>query len=407
MSPLGQPLDDCLQQFLQCLSTREEVLECLEHFEAEVQERSQGFHEQCLDRLHEEGLAELAGPVFEHYVLVFEAIDRLRDGLSDGGDEETLKQSMQQITGRLSQIEEATPGLRDWYEAQPKLSKSPYLDELLRVGSACLQEKLPWDALQLRLEFFQEVYLNFRETYFEEEQSLGLWGLTVQEREQLEQAFDLMQDSLAGLQLHLDQDLTGEVGALLEELKSVSEGLWSVQESAQMRFEQPFHGITCCPRCSHDNPRSQRHCLSCGAILPRDPSQSTRGDMDIHSERPQRGVPEKLAELNSLLQGVLQGTTSAAHFLEQVRGLLRQCEQVGQKLKLLQHEEALSQSRDLVAQTQAKFVTALGAMLQLAEQGRWSEIDPYIEELVETGAWAAQLEDNARDLRLQLQAAEP
>ena len=129
--------------------------------------------------------------------------------------------------------------------------------------------------------------------------------------------------------------------------------------------------------------------------------------MDIHSERPQRGVPEKLAELNSLLQGVLQGTTSAAHFLEQVRGLLRQCEQVGQKLKLLQHEEALSQSRDLVAQTQAKFVTALGAMLQLAEQGRWSEIDPYIEELVETGAWAAQLEDNARDLRLQLQAAEP
>lgn len=406
MSSFGESLDESLQQFLQCLCTREEVLECLENFEAEVQERSQGFHEQCLDRLHEDGLAELAGPVFEHYVLVFSAIDRLREGLSEGGDEDDLKQSMLQVTGLLAQIEEAGPALRQWYEAQPKLSQSPLLDELLRVGAACLQEKLPWEAFLFRLEFFQEVYLNFRESYFEEEQNLGLWGLSREEREQLEQTLNLMQDSLAALQFHVDQDLSENVGAMLEELKSVSEGLWSVQECAQRRFEQPFHGITSCPRCSHDNPRSQRHCLSCGAILPRDPSQSIQGDMDIHSDRPRRGVPEKLAELSASLQGVIQGTTAANSFQDQVTLLLRQCEQVGQKLKLLKHEEALCQSRELVAQTQAKFVKTLGEMLQLAEQGRWSEIDPHIEELVGTGAWAAQLEENARDLRLQLQGAD-
>ena len=130
----------------------------LDEFELEVQEMCQALHAQCLDFLYDEELRNLIDPILVAYQLTYAAIDAMREAWFEG---EPWQEHWEKARAQLTSALEGYPQLASWYERQPRLSPSPYIHELLRVGRACLAEMLPWEAFSLRLEHYVQVLEQF------------------------------------------------------------------------------------------------------------------------------------------------------------------------------------------------------------------------------------------------------
>ena len=349
----------------------------LEQFEGEVQEMCQGLHAQCLDFLYDEELQKLVDPILESYQLTYAAIDALKDAWAEG---EPWHEHWEQAQSRLKAALGGYPTLADWYERQPKLSPSPYIHELLRVGRACLAELLPWEAFSLRLEHYIGVLEQFCQRYQEEEIGAGSWGLSPRQREQLEQCVESLWPVIEQLE-QLDPEF---MEPALEQLGNKTEQLFQWQQQVQLDFEQPLRGELSCPRCANPNPRTQRICSACGARLPQSLDETSQtSTVDLHSEGGNRGLPQRLAELVDAIEQLESGQLGLAECLQHVVQARSNAERVGKQLSQLKPaEEALvQQGQQLLRDTHQQYLGVLDRLMEALESDDRASLPGLSEEL--------------------------
>lgn len=408
-----QTLEPALEEFLEGVLDEEGLWEHLERSELEAEEFIQGLHEQLLDRLDEEGLLVLVDPLLEHCQRLYADFDALKVELEESVPEQQLQARKQAFLARAQAIEQSLSRLRQWYEERPKRSKSPFVDEILRIAEGCLQQRQPWESLLMRLEVYGEAVDQFGADFREQELEHGLWGLLLEERRKVEFELQRLEETLAALSLAVvEAEARQGLESELSELKRSSEAILEVRVAAQQRYEQPFGGDVACPRCATQNERREKNCCRCGARLPRDLSQDTGGEVDFHSDRGPTGVPAYILELGGLYGQVLEGSLSPQALQVRLAALLEQARNVGKRLELLpgppegaaqELAEALLLARGELRQAQQQWQSILESMAQSAQLGDWTSFPGYLDGLSEAAQVWGKLEARARFVSQSLQ----
>lgn len=367
----------------------------LEEFELEVQEMCQALHAQCLDFLYDEELRHLIDPILVAYQLTYAAIDAIREAWSEG---EPWEEHWEKARDNLAQALGGYPELAGWYERQPRLSPSPYVHELLRVGRACLAELLPWEAFSLRLEHYLQVLEQFCQRYHEEEVQLQTWGLNPGQRAQLEERVEGLWAVLEQLEPLQPETLEKN----LQQLAQLTEQLFAWQHGVQLDFEQPLRGDFCCPRCAHSNPRTQRMCARCGARLPQT-YEDNASTLDLHSEGSQPGLPERIAELIEAIEGLQRGQLEPQSCWELVQSARARAQRVGQQLGQLKptDDPLLQQAQELLHQSQAEFTRVLERLSQALESDDRAALPALCDELTRCGLAPQELGQLSQQLQEQ------
>ncbi len=367
----------------------------LDEFELEVQEMCQALHAQCLDFLYDEELRNLIDPILVAYQLTYAAIDAMREAWFEG---EPWQEHWEKARAQLTSALEGYPQLASWYERQPRLSPSPYIHELLRVGRACLAEMLPWEAFSLRLEHYVQVLEQFCQRYQDEEVQLQSWGLSPAQRGQLEAQLEELWVVLE--QLEALQPETVEQH--LQQLAQLTEQLFEWQRGVQLDFEQPLRGDFACPRCGHSNPRTQRMCSRCGTRLPQS-FEDNASTLDLHSEGLQPGLPERIAELVEAIEQVQRGQLEPRGCWDLVQSAQARAQRVGQQLGQLKpaDDPLLQQAQELLHQSQAEFTRVLERLSQALENDDRAALPALCDELIRCGLAPQELGQLSRQMQEQ------
>lgn len=389
----------------QCLSRPEldgdDLLAAIEDLELQVQDLCQAFHGQCLDYLYEDEVQRLASPVLESFQRAYAALDEVKASLDEDG---WAEDSWEELLGHLTAALQGYPALAEWHQAQPKLSPSPFVHDLVRVGRACLEEKLPWSSFDLRMEAYRAVLDDFWQQYQTQELEGQKWELSSEQRKALEGWLD-------ALGQHLEELGDGELGGdelrrSLEDLLGVSLQLWNWQQDLVLQFQQPLRGTLPCPRCLHENTRTARVCGRCGARLPQNLGMESQERWALSAG--EQELPEKVARLVTALDQLVAGQRGE----DEVLGCLEQTIQESQKVEqwLRQNPaptggpglELLISGRQLLQETQGKFSQTLEDLQDAIQGARWARIPSLREELI-TGSQAfRQLHDLSAQLQGQL-----
>jgi uncharacterized Zn finger protein (UPF0148 family) len=383
----------------------DEVLHDLDQFELDVQEMCQALHAQVLDFLYDEELRDLVSPILENYELTYAALDSLRDALHQG---QPWKPAWEEAQLRLSLALQDYPALTDWHERQTKVSASPYIHELVRVGRACLEEKLPWESFAFRLDEYRKVLEEFCARYQQEELEAGVWGLHQEQREDLELLVEQLFACVA--ELGGEDPEPDDFSFALEQLLEQGNRLLHWQNSVTLDFEQPMRGDLSCPRCGQSNTKTSRVCDRCGARLPQDISQTMSSRVDFHSDKAAATLPNRVAELVDSIERFLNGDLSASTLLGQVAEARQKAEQVAQQLRRLPElpeqapepaRQLLGDGRQLMSETQAAYLEALNNLQEAVECDE-SMLLPVQEKLVDCASAYQQLEEISQRLSSEL-----
>ncbi|MBI3925205.1 MAG: hypothetical protein HY319_06665 [Armatimonadetes bacterium] len=271
-------------------TTAEAVLYALEQFHDEIADMHDVFHRERCFRLHDEAILEPAAAVYEAYQALYEFVDCIRDGLETGASD--LPELVAEMAVGLETIFELYARLRDHDERSPRHSEAPYVHELLRVGYACLDRKLPWEALRDRLEAFGQLHEGFCSAL-----ALDQWRLTAAQTETAGELLEAQTGALRELEAFFEHRDPGAVGPALEAIQASTGGMLALHQAP----EGP--SLVCCPRCGRDTPRAERYCSCCSAILPSEPGRSLQPWVDVRLE--DHGIVATRGELPEHLQSLL------------------------------------------------------------------------------------------------------
>ncbi len=145
----------------------------------------------------------------------------------------------------------------------PRLTKSPYMNELFAIGMMVKEGLLEPDAFRIKLDAeiirFFEIYKNFLKVYY---QTLMPNEINEQE-ERVFQCMEKYQKSLEELKGYFENDDT----ALLDSgLKSAVDAINRLTEAYEgFLAKQSPESSKQCPHCSHPNPLSTFYCNSCNS----------------------------------------------------------------------------------------------------------------------------------------------
>lgn len=242
--------------------------------------------------------------------------DAMRDLQAWFGDHDPQRLERGCARGRqaVEQLFDAFGELRKEEEGFPVFSRSPFVQELVRVAMGVAKGEFPPEALKEKLEWMQERYREFRKDFVS-------WSTAPSENAAVDEllptaakALDRMGASLEEMARYLKDRNREHLKVGCEMLLQTGEVLIRVQEEL-IRASVP-QGVAC-PRCAADNPAGARACSNCGATLPEIAGLSTQ---TVEYREPGAGRPQfaHMVRLESAVEGALQGALGPAELRKQV-----------------------------------------------------------------------------------------
>lgn len=204
--------------------------------------------------------------------------------------------------------------LRKEEETFPVFSRSPYVQELVRVAMGVAKGEFPPEALKEKLDWMRQRYAEFRKDF-------AAWSTAPTENEEVDRllpvatkALDRMGASLDEMARYLQDRNRDHLKVGCEALLQAGEVLLKAQEEL-LRVSVPQGAA--CPRCGTPNDPGARACSSCGATLPGIAGLPTQ-TMEVREAQPGRPTFAHLVRLETAVEGALEGTVDRDELRRQV-----------------------------------------------------------------------------------------
>jgi hypothetical protein len=263
--------------------------------------------------------------VFEQYEWIQEQMGRLQGALALS-DQLEAAYAVEQMHLCVVCLRDVYARLQAAAAAAPRLSESPLVAELIRVGQLVAEQKIPVEAFAERLAVFCDLHEQMRLTLSVMPAAPRERNVLREEQQALDNAFSEHDQGVTELQLFVE---TGERGYLdrgLELLESAAHGLNRVR----LRLTGAIATAEAlpCPHCGALNPRALKICGACQARLPDVADEVLEAALGGLS--PAEQMPSNLKRLGDAVQQTLAGQMSRRQFAEHVawfRGLQQRAQQ--------------------------------------------------------------------------------
>ncbi len=199
-------------------------------------------------------------------------------------------------------------------ESFPTLSRSPYVQELVRVAVGVAKGEYPSETLKERLDWMRAHYTEFRKDF-------ATTSGAPRENEEVErllpmaaQALDRMGAALDEMARYFKDRNRDHLKVGCEALLQAAEVLVSVQHDL---LQAALPQGAACPRCGKANSPGSRTCSQCGATLPEIaglPNQT----MEVRETDPGRPAFTNMVRLESTVEAYLQGALDRNELRTQV-----------------------------------------------------------------------------------------
>ncbi len=196
--------------------------------------------------------------------IVTDVLNRLKNCLTSG-EVATFPEQIALGRQALTQMFDIFERMKKEEESFPVFSKSPYIQELVRIATGVAKGQYKPDVLKSRVEWLYDRYREFKEDFASVRE-------IPKENDDVEKLLPIAEQALQKMGIALDKMKRFQRGydkKLLKEgcsdLLNASEVLMAVQEKLiKASTAQP----AACPNCGALNPGGAKKCRSCGAQMP-------------------------------------------------------------------------------------------------------------------------------------------
>lgn len=241
-----------LDEFSVGTATAEQAEEKLDFLEAHFSRMEADYLLELPYWAYLEDLLPIAEDVETTFCLLTLQVGELRECLHEQSAE--LPECLQSLTVTQNRLLNHFQATQTLLSAEESYSDSPYINELIRVAYAVLEERLPLETLQARLQAYFEVFHASAE------------ALSDYPSDEVQEAIDLLDQGLVLINSFVQDNKLEE--SLEEGLAVLEEGAYLLTlAQANLEAEESRQRERICHRCSAQNEATHKSCAVCGATL--------------------------------------------------------------------------------------------------------------------------------------------
>lgn len=274
-------------------------------------------------------------------------------------------------------------------------SRSPFLNEVMRVADCVMRGTLPADALRDRLEVFIKIQEGFYRGFDSLQPSGDEQRVFEENRDAMKKALQEMLDGLYEARLYFQDSNEAHLEDGLEKSHKAADFLADMEEKLNACRDAPK--VKLCFKCGAENPRTVKYCVKCSYNFP--PLQSDEeSTFDVRVEEAgvrQTGhvMTENLMKLSRAVEDVKTEKIDVKEFLETVEWYSQMLESTRAEAEKTKEPENLDtpEAREMFEAFRQTFMNGLAdigeglALLRsFADTGNPDSLDGGIE-LVLTG----------------------
>ncbi len=340
---------DSLKEMIETLSVTAEALKL-------TQPKSEGFE--------------------EDYALLKELLELFRDELDNMGlyfeeeDQKYLVEPLEKIKKYSAEIFEITDKFKKVEDSQEIYSKSPFINDLIRVGLGYCSGEFELEPFRVRFyvvrDIFEETYANFSSMAELPPDTKTLEQELPRIRENLEEmktGFEELDDYFR----KENEDEKESVKVSLEKIQNSSRIINEIQEKIAEEISQIAEARTkrVCPRCGVRTPISDKFCAGCMSLLPPLPDETVEKEaaLDFRADETgisqpdqQRIVPPHILKIYESALKVGRGEISKEEFNNDIKWYEEIVEKTRQDIKKLTKPQGLSEDEDMLFEDTRKLM---------------------------------------------------
>jgi len=329
----------------------------------------------------------------EDYARMKELFDLFREELDnielyfEEGDEKYLEEPLEKIKTIIAEIFEISDKFKKVEDAQEVYSKSPFINDLIRVGKGVYAGEFPVEPFKVRFDIVRDI---FEDTYNQVMEMSNLPPDTKALEEELpniKEALEMMREGFAELEEFFEEE--GEkdkelIPPALEKIQKASSTINEAQEkiAEEIREIVEAKSMRVCMRCGAKTPIKEKYCTSCNALLPPLPQEAmpshaldlTVGEAVVQQE--QRLVPPNVRKIYESALKVGRGEISKEEFKETIDWYEGIIEKTKKEMTKIAKPKKLGEEEEIVFEDTKKL---LEDGVKEAEEGI-NELKKYMED---------------------------
>jgi predicted nucleic acid-binding Zn-ribbon protein len=348
----------------------ETILHQLSVLQGEISAMAHYFNYELQFHEDTEVLAAALPQIFSSFNALIEYLLIMREDFESGDHQAATELLLNPFRRRIDRLYKAFDSLLEEERQREKLSRSPFIDTLLRSGQMCLTGDLAPLLFHDRVRELLYHHQGFMASFDSIEPESGEARFLEDNGARVSEALELINVAL----LELDEELTEEpeepdfemleeaLGTIAESTETLLDLQEGFLEQVERSRERP------CVRCGTTNSGMAKACSKCGAALL---TYATEGigatsnvDLRIEEEivTAESARPELLQSLLDAVEGAQQGTVTPDELDNEVAAMVSRFGGVCRQLDRLTtpNDNTSAEKRQILLDTKARLETALG-----------------------------------------------
>lgn len=312
----------------------------------------------------------------EDYTLMKELFELFRDELDTVGlyfeaeDQKYLIEPLVKIKKYTAEIFEITDKFKKVEDSQEVHSKSPFINDLIRVGLGYCSGEFELEPFNVRFyvvrDIFEETYVVFSNMAEAPPDTRTL----EQELPRIKENMEAMKEGFIELDEYFmkeTQDEKDSVKASLLKIENASRIINEIQEKIAEEISQIAEARSqrVCPRCGAKTPIADKHCAGCKSLLPPLPDETVEkeaaldfkaDDTGIQQPEHQRIVPPNIKKLYESALRVGRGEISKEEFSDDIKWYEDIVEKTRQDIKKLTKPQDLTEDEEMLYEETKKLM---------------------------------------------------
>lgn len=204
--------------------------------------------------------------------IINENFSKLKEGIHlmknyfKSSNKDDVEQGMTQSIAAFRELFASFDRLKEKEKEAPVHSKSPFMNEIIRVAQLIKRNKLPKELLKERIDTFLFIQQNFAVNFEYMTPSLDEKPIFDEHKEEVRKQIN---NVIEGLKLANTYVVTNNLASLdegLEKAKAAVDYLLDFEDKLANAREAPK--VKLCFQCSTENPRSAKYCVKCNFSFP-------------------------------------------------------------------------------------------------------------------------------------------
>lgn len=312
----------------------------------------------------------------EDFILMKELFERFRDELDtmelyfEGEDQKYLIEPLEKIKKYSAEIFEITDKFKKVEDTQEVHSKSPFINDLIRVGLGYCSGEFELEPFKVRFyvvkDIFEETYAVFSNMAEAPPDTRTL----EQELPRIRENMEIMKAGFEELDSYFVNETRDEkesVKASLVKIENASRIINEIQEKIAEEISQIAEARTqrVCPRCGAKTPIADRYCAGCKSLLPPLPDETVEketaldfkaDDTGIQQPENQRAVPPNILKIYESALRVGRGEITKEEFSNDIEWYQEIVEKTRQDIKKLTKPQNLTEDEEMLYEETKKLM---------------------------------------------------